>query len=95
MSQVAAFDVALLNRVETMPQQNEQLVCRVSKKKRIHVFLFLTIKIHMTNENTGYYLNMWDGGHMVRMLCGLIQHGTPGQEESLLLLGKSFFYHNV
>ena len=48
MSEAAAFDVAPLNRVQTLAL--------------IHVILFLTIKNQMTNENAGHYLNIRDGG---------------------------------
>src|SRR4029434_8516143 len=51
MSPVSVFDVVLLNRVETLPQQHKRLMCRVgTKTKRIHVFLFLIIRSQMTND---------------------------------------------
>ena len=59
MTLVAAFDIALLNRVETMPQWHKWFMC---VKEHINVFLFLITKKQMTNENAGHYVNMRDKG---------------------------------
>ena len=58
MSQVDAFDVTLLNRCRIGTSGS----CARWVKECIHVFLFLTIKNQMTNENAGHYLNIRDGG---------------------------------
>ena len=67
-SQVAAFDVALLNRVGTLLQRQKRLMCQAGKKKHTHVFLFLTVNTRMWDKGPTCGAVQCKAGHLVTLL---------------------------
>ena len=67
-SQVAAFDVALLNRVGTLLQRHKRLMCQAGKKKHTHVFLFLTVNTRMWDKGPTCGAVQCKAGHLVTLL---------------------------